>query len=162
METSDALFELSLMNAESQSGAFEDFYIWAADHGVPPEILTRLKPVWDTTKAIAGEVVSVGKVIIQAIVDFVKENPGIAIGLAIGAVVGVLVAGVPFLGPILAPVATAVAAIYGAGVGAALDAGESTVDATNPVVAAINLARKFLDLLVTIFMAIRTYWEAAS
>jgi len=80
-------------------------------------------------------------------------------GMAMGAAVAALVASVPFLGPLLAPLVTALSAIYGAGVGAALGDGEKTSDAANPMVAAITLAKKFMELLITIFQAVSAYWS---
>lgn len=159
MDTSEALFELTLLNAEKSDSSFEDFFIWGTEKGIPIEVLTRLKSIWDFTKPIAGEVVSVGKIIVTAIADFLKANKQMLLGLALGAAVAALIASVPILGPLLAPVATVISTVYGAGVGAALEDGEKTSDATNPMVAAITLAKKFMELLITIFQAVSAYWS---
>ena len=157
MNSDDALFELSLMNAEGSSAVFDDFYIWGTSKGIPPEILTRLKVLWDYTKDIAGETVAVGKIIVTTIRDFMISNQQIAIGVAIGAAVGLLTASIPFLGAALAPLGTILSSVYGAGVGAALENGETTADATSPIVAAINLAKKFFELLVAVFRAVQSH-----
>lgn len=159
MNKDDALFELSLVNAENASNSFEDFYVWGTGKGIPPEILTRLKAIWDFTKKVAGEVVSVGKIIVTTIANFLKGNPNLTIGLALGAAVAVLSGSIPVLGPLLMPVSGALATIYGAGVGAAIDDGEKMRDATDPIVAAIALARSFMKLLIEIFQAISVYWS---
>ena len=159
MNTSEGLLELSMMNAEAKSSAFDDFFVWGTERGIPPEVLTRLKGVWNITKELAGEIVSVGRIIVDKILAFLKDNPQLTVGMALGAAVGVLIAMIPVLGPILAPVGTVITAAYGAGVGAALEAGETTADATDPMVAAINLARKFFELLVDIFKAVTSYWS---
>lgn len=154
MNTDEALFELSLMNAETSSAVFDDFFIWGMNKGIPPEVLTRLKTLWEYTENIAGETLALGKIIINAIRDFIVANQQIAIGAAIGAVVGLLTASIPFLGPVLAPLGI----LYGAGVGAALDNGETTANATSPAVVAINLAKKFFELLVAVFKAVQNHY----
>lgn len=158
MNSSDALFELSLVNAETESNSFDDFYIWGTGHGIPPEVLTRLKAIWDFTKRVAGEVVSVGKILVTTIANFLKANPGLAVGIALGAAVGVLAASIPFIGPILAPLSALLGTLYGAGIGSAVDLGERMGDATDPIVAAISLARKAFELLIEMFLAIKAYW----
>lgn len=159
MDNSEALFELSLLNAEKGESSFDEFFLWGSEKGIPTEVLTRLKSIWDFTKPIAGEVVSVGKIVVTAIADFIKANKHMMLGIALGAAVGALVASVPFLGPLLAPLATTLSAVYGAGVGAALGDGEKTIDATHPIVVAITLAKKFMELLITIFQALSAYWS---
>ena len=119
--------------------------------GIPPEVLTRLKDLWEKTKVIAGEVVSIGKIIVQKIFEFLKDNPKLTIGLAFGAAVSVLIAGVPFIGPILAPLAITISMIYFGGVGAAMEKGDIS---GSPLSAAIALANSFFELLMAIFNAI--------
>lgn len=152
-----ALFELTLLNAESSKSEFDDVVISGLKRGIPPEILTRLKELWQHTKVVAGEVVAIGKIIVQKIIDFLLANEKLAIGLAIGAAVSVLIAGIPFLGPLLAPISTLVATLYGAGVGAAMQQGDYS---GSPFTAAIELATKFFELMRTIFEAVAPYWPA--
>ena len=45
MNSSEALFELSLINAEESNTNFDDFFIWGLEKGIPPEILTDLPPI---------------------------------------------------------------------------------------------------------------------
>lgn len=93
------LFELTLLNAEMSREQFDDFIVMGLNRAIPAEIITRLQSLWDFTKEIAGEVVVIGKIIVQKIIEFVKANPKLAIGLALGAAVGALIASIPFLGP---------------------------------------------------------------
>jgi hypothetical protein len=150
------LFELTLMNGEVADSSFDTVVVEAIDRGLPPEIITRLKELWDKTKVIAGEIVSVGKIIVQKILEFLKSNPQLTIGLAIGAAVSVLIAGIPIIGPLLAPLSTVVTTLYGAGVGALMAKGDHSGSIFS---AAIELANKFFELLKSIFTAIIQYWS---
>jgi len=160
MNADDALFELSMLNAESSTATFDDFYIWGSNKGLPTEILTRLKVVWDYTKDIADETVALGKIIVRAIKDFLQNNPHLAAGIALGAVVGLLSGSLPFIGTLLLPVSTVITTVYGAGVGAAIDNGESVSDSTSPMVAAIHLAKKALEFLLVILQTLAAYFAA--
>ncbi len=158
LNPSQALFELTLLNAEAATAEFDDVVVAGIRRGIPPELLTRLKALWVQTKFIAGELVAYEKVIVQKVVEFLLANPKLAIGLAIGAAVSAIVASIPFLGPFLAPVSTWVATLYGAGVGAAMGQGDFS---GSPMSAAIELASKFFELIGEIFNSIAQYWTAS-
>ncbi len=151
------LFELTLLNAEMSREQFDDFIVMGLNRAIPAEIITRLQSLWDFTKEIAGEVVVIGKIIVQKIIEFVKANPKLAIGLALGAAVGALIASIPFLGPLLAPLSTGIAMLYGAAVGSAKDVG---VDSSDTYESALNLAKKFFELLQGIMVSIKDYYLA--
>jgi hypothetical protein len=153
----EGLFELTLLNAETSHKQFDDVVVMGLSRGIPPEIITRLQNLWVATKNIAGEIVEIGKIIVQKIFDFIKSNPSLTLGLAIGAAVGVLVAGIPFLGPLLAPLVASISMLYGATVGSSIDSGRPSSD---PMSMAIELAKKFFDLLKEIFVAINGYITA--
>ena len=149
------LFDLTLLNAESSAANFDDVVIEGIQRGIPPELLTRLKELWEKTKLIAGEIVAVGKIIVQQIFNFLKDNPKLTLGIALGAAVSALIAGIPFIGAILEPISTIISTLYGAGVGAAMQAGDYS---GSPYTAAIELANKFFELIKKIFNAIAQYW----
>ncbi len=149
------LFELTLLNAEISHEQFDDFIVMGLNRGIPAEVITRLQSLWDVTKEIAGEVVAIGKIIVQRIFAFLKVNPNLTIGIALGAALGVLIAGIPFFGPLLAPLSTTLSMLYGAAVGATLDAGAIPSD---PYVAAAHLAKKFFELLLEVIVSIKDYF----
>lgn len=157
MNSSEALFELSLINAEESNSNFDDFFIWGTEKGIPPEILTRLKKVWDFTKVAIEESISIGKIIVNTIWKFMKAHPQLSIGLALGAAIGLLVTAIPFVGPLLAPLVGTITSLYGAGVGAAME--QDMRDTTNPIVVAISLTKSFFELLIEIFQAVKAYFE---
>lgn len=151
------LFELTMLNAEQKDSVYDDVVLEGINRGIPPEILTRLKEIWEMTKVIAGETVAIGKIIVNAIINFIKTNPELTIGAALGAAVTVLIIGIPIIGPILAPISALIGTIYGAGVGSTAAYGNISSD---PVEAIYALANKFFELLTLILNAIVDYWKA--
>lgn len=145
------MFELTLINAEATTSNFDDVVVESLSRGIPAEIVTRLKEIWEKTKLVAGEVVAIGKIIVVQIIDFLKANPKLTIGIALGAAVSVLIAGIPLIGALLQPLSTWIATLYGAGVGAAIAKGDYS---GSPLAAAIELAAKFFELLKNILNAV--------
>lgn len=151
------VFELTLLNAELSRDQFDDFVVMGVSRGIPIEIMTRLQGLWNLTKEIAGEVVAIGKIVVRKIFEFLKANPNLSIGIALGAAVGALISGIPFIGPLLAPLSAGLSMLYGAAVGSTLDQG---VQSNDPFVAATLLARKFFELIQSIFLSIKEYFAA--
>lgn len=149
-----ALMELTLLNAETSNKSFEDFFVAGADFGLPAEVLTRLKELWDQTKLIGGEIVAIGKIIVQNIFEFLKANLNLMVGFAMGVAVGALVGAIPFIGPLLAPLSMLLAGLYGAGTFAATEKGIYT---GSPLTAMMVLAEKFFELLKAIFNGVSQY-----
>ena len=116
--------------------------------------------MWQLTRRVAGEIVEIGKLIVDEILKFLEANQGMAVGIAIGAAVGALVALIPIVGPILAPLAVTLGALYGAGVSAAIQGGDRT---GSPSAAAVALAKKFFELFAAIVNTVASKWtlEAA-
>jgi hypothetical protein len=155
MQPKLALLELTMLNAESSDAEFDDVVIEGVRRGIPVEVLTRLSELWSQTKLIAGEIVAVGKVIVQKIFEFLLANPNLTIGIAVGAAVTALISSIPLVGSILAPLVATTAILYGAGVGASIDAGDFS---GYPFSAAKQLALKFFELLAIIFNSVSEYW----
>lgn len=98
-----AEFELALMQAESDSMASGDLYIWLRECGLSPEIAVRLKELVNVTQRIGNKVVSIGKLIVMKLREFITAHKGLAIGTLMGVAIASLVAAIPLLGSILAP-----------------------------------------------------------
>jgi hypothetical protein len=156
MKPETALLELSVMNATYDRQDFTDTVVDAIKRGIPTELVTRLEELWEKTKVVAGEVINVGKIIVAKIMEFLKNNPGMALGIALGAVLGAMVSLIPFLGPLIAPLAAAVAAIYGSLVGTSIDDGDGSASL---MASAISLANKFLKLFADIINSVASYWN---
>lgn len=98
-----AELELALMQAESDSMASSDLYIWLRECGLSPEIAVRLKELINMTQRIGNKVVSIGKLIVMKLREFITAHKGLAVGSLMGAAIASLVAAIPLLGSILAP-----------------------------------------------------------
>ena len=153
MTKEQAELELALLQADADSMTSSDLYIWLLNCGLPPEVVAKLHELIYKTRKVGEKVIDVGKIVIMKIIEFVKENPNLAIGLAVGAVIGVLVNAVPFLGPLLAPIAFALGLIAGHRLDR-MAAGEDVSSNLNLGTIAedvIQITRKFLSLLIEIF-----------
>ena len=146
-----ALFDLTLLNGEIKTETFVTESVRMLNRGFPPEVVTRLKQLWEVTKIIGGEIVAVGKIIVKKIVDFFMDNPGLAIGLALGgAVAALLSSAIPFIGPLLAPLVVTLGALYGFNC-------QEGKGKDSLLYSTYILAKKFFELLIDIFDAVKSY-----
>lgn len=129
--------------------------------GLPQEVVQRLQELWDAREEIGGRLVNVGRIALSEINKFIDANPNLAIGVALGAAVGVLTSMIPFIGPILAPLMAALSLVVFVISGNRLDDGQRTRSGLIGIgEEVILLARKFFELLASIFNALRQ--QAAS
>lgn len=155
-----ANLELTLLNAEAESWSSSDFYIWLDSTGLPPEVSIRLKDLIEKTKEIAGRVISIGRIILMKIMEFVKANPNLVLGIAVGAAIGALAHLVPLIGNLLATITVPLGAFLGALVGHGIDKREQgQSDNSNDVLLGIpqdiiEIAKAFFKLLADIFNAV--------
>ena len=76
LKSEQGMFELSLINAEATSAQFDEVVVEALNRGIPPELVTRLKELWEKTKVVAGEIVAIGKIIVRQIIEFLNSYQG--------------------------------------------------------------------------------------
>ncbi|MDP2903375.1 MAG: hypothetical protein Q8N96_09760 [Methylovulum sp.] len=155
-----AELELTLLNVDAESMSSSDLYLWLRESGLPSEVAIRLESLVDTVTEIGNRVISIGKIILIKIIEFVNAHPNLAIGIAVGAAIGTLVSMIPFLGVYLAPIAMAVSTTIGAIAGHRIDKLEKgqAVNTQAELVAigqdAIEIAKEFFKLLIAIFNAV--------
>ena len=121
--------KLTLWNAEVEGFSSQNFYIWLQEMGLPESVVTRLHDLAGKTVQLGKKLVSIGKVLLFRIINFVKENPCFVAGAGIGAVIGAaiysLVSSLPFgIGQFLEPLAKILglgAVSLGASAGHSLD-----------------------------------------
>ncbi len=121
--------KLTLWNAEIESFSSRDFYIWLQEMGLPESVVTRLHDLASKTIHLGKKLISIGRILLFKIINFVKENPCFVAGSGIGAVVGVaiysLLSSLPWgIGRFLEPLAKILglgAVSLGASVGHSLD-----------------------------------------
>ena len=99
-----ATLQLALLNAEAISVDSSDIFAWLRDADLPSEAAMRLSGLVDATREIGGKVISIGRIVLLKIIEFVKAHPNLTTGIAVGAAIGALVNPVPLLGTYLASV----------------------------------------------------------
>jgi hypothetical protein len=156
MTIGQAKLKMTLWNAEAEATSSMDLYLWLQEIGLPQEVATRLHQLIRNTIRVGKKVVSIGKVVLIKIFEFVKAHPLLVAGAGICAVVACaiysLTVSIPFLGQFLEPVARALGigiVTTGAVVGHILDkqftgVGENIVE----------VAREFFQLLTDVFSAV--------
>ena len=154
--SNEAKLELMLLESKSMDLDRLDVSTRFTNAGLPQEIILRLEELWEATKAVGKKIIHIGRIIILEIIRFIEENPNLVIGVALGAAVGALVGAVPYLGPMLAPLSIAIGSAFGGVVGSRVDRDQKPGDGIVGISQeAIILARKFFELLVAIFIAIK-------
>jgi uncharacterized membrane protein len=159
MTRPQAALELALWQAEADSMSSSDLYVWLRDCGLPPEVAIRLKDLINVTKQIAGKAISLGKVIVIKLIEFVKAHPNMAVGIALGAMLSSLITSVPFFGPLLAPVLVPLGIAVGAIAGHRFDmaAGgrmSGTIGIVEITQDLIEIARLFFQLFIDTVLAL--------
>lgn len=152
--------KLTLWNAEAESVASSDIYLWLRECGLPSEVAIPLKNLVDDVTKVGDQIINIGKIILIKIIEFVKAHPNLLIGIAIGAAIGALVATIPFLGTFLAPMVT-VFAVTIAGIAGhridKLEKGKSENSNMNLIAISqdvIEIAKAFFKLLIDVFNAV--------
>lgn len=154
-----ARLELALWQAEANMANSSDIYIRLTDMGLPSEVAIRLKELLEIVKPIGDKMISIGKIIVLKLIEFIEKHPNLATGIALGAAVSSLIASIPFLGPILAPIALLLGIAAGAISGHRLDKAQGgkmngdvgIIDIAGDV---IEIARCFFQLFIDTLMAI--------
>ena len=115
MTTTQAEFQLIGLQAKALKLKELDFIATFTNLGLPQEVVTRLQGLFHEVKEIAGQAINIGKIIIMKLMEFVQENPNMAIGLAIGIglsiLSGMLISLVPIIGNGLSAIITPIIAL---------------------------------------------------
>ncbi len=154
-----ARLELALWQAEADMASSSDIYIRLTEKGLPSEVAIRLKELLEWAKPIGDKMISIGKIIVIKLIEFIEKHPNLATGIALGAAVSSLIAAIPFLGPILAPIALPLGITVGAIAGHRVDkaqdgkmnSGLGLIDITQDV---IEIARAFFQFFIETLTAI--------
>lgn len=159
MTLPQAKLELALWQAEADTVSSSDLYIRLTAMGLPSEVAIRLKELVELVKPIGEKMVSIGKIIVLKLIDFVENHPYLATGIAVGAAISSLVASIPLLGPFLAPVALPLGITTFAILGHRMDKAQNgqTNDNLGSIVIAqevIEIARAFFQLFIDTLKAI--------
>lgn len=142
------MLEITLLNAEASGKTFDEVLLEGLDKDIPPEMLTRMKDLWETTQEMGGELIEIGKIIVLKMLDFLKANPKLSAALALGAAVFLLTNSIPILGQILAPLLGLVTTGYALVKMVGFDE-------------AVQMAKDFFEVMVLIFNSVADRWAAS-
>ncbi|SFV56937.1 hypothetical protein MNB_SV-9-468 [hydrothermal vent metagenome] len=158
-------FELLGLQAKAVKLEELEFVTTFTNLGLPKEVITRLQGLFNEVKEIAGQTINIGKIIIMKLIEFVKENPNMAIGLAIGLglsiLSGMLISSIPIIGqglnaiitPIVALIVIPVGVLRGHRLDKALNNKEYVGNSLFEDM--ITIIKKFWALLVDIFSSVK-------
>lgn len=159
MPLPQARLELALWQAEADSASSSDLYIRFRNFGLPPEVAIRLKELIEFVKPIGEKVISIGKIVVLKLLEFIDTHPHLAAGVALGAGLSTLISSIPLLGSILAPIALTLGIVTGAiaghradkANGARMNGSLGPLDIAQDV---IEIARAFFQLFVDTMKAV--------
>jgi len=128
ISVAQAKLKMTLWNAEVESTSSNDFYLWLQDMDLPEEVVMRLHQLISTTIKVGKKIISIGKVVLMRIIEFVKAHPFLIASVGASGVVASaiysLIVSIPFLGSFLEPLARALGigiVLTGAVIGHTLD-----------------------------------------
>ncbi len=163
MNSNVAEIKLMALQADTKDITWVDAVVNFTNNGVPPEIITRLKELWETTKSIGEQVYEVGKIIVMKLIQFILDNRNMAIGLVLGIGVGSLINMIPWIGTILAPLAMAIGGFFGAIAGHRLDkiakGDMNDLKDSDIFTDFITMAKEAWKLIVDIFSALKDHFS---
>lgn len=151
--------DLMAIESRAKSRSMDDRYMECKNYGLPTELISAFTEMsMKTAKTIAGKTIEVGKIVIDKVIDFIKENLNMAIGAVIGASVGALSHMIPFIGPVIGPLVTFAGAAVGAIAGHRMDKAKKGEDVSTGIIGLagdlITIAKEFFKFLADIFNAI--------
>lgn len=161
----EAALELALWQAEADATSSSDIYVRLRESGLPPEVAIRLKELMAVTKRVGDKLISLGKVIVMKLIEFIQKHPHMAIGIALAAAISVVVAGIPYIGQFLAPIVAVIGIPIGAIAGhrmdkaanGVIDGGLGVIQLTQDV---IEIAREFFQLFIDTLSALSAEFTA--
>jgi len=105
LSPSQARLKLVLLNKQAEAKNSWEFYSEMKDLGLPDEVIEILQQVLKVTSKVAGTIISIGKIIVTKLIDYVAKHPlqvaGLAVGLGATYALGVALSGMFALIPTL-------------------------------------------------------------
>ena len=163
MTTGIAVKDLLIEEIRALKQTKNDVFEYFMKNNVSKTTIEYITKLWDYKKDIAGSMVSIGKIIVMKIIDFIKANPNIAFGTAMGAIAGVMIGSfvgfLPFIGQILTTLSISGAILIGAMAGDRIDRANQGEYIDESMLAifgdTILIAKKFIMLFLDIILTIK-------
>lgn len=106
LNPSQARLKLAILNKQAEAKNSWEFYSEMRTLGLPEEVIEILQKVLKVTSKVAGTVISMGKIIVIKLIEYVAKHPlqvaGLAVGLGATYALGVALNGLFALVPELA------------------------------------------------------------
>lgn len=106
LSPSQARLKLTILNKQAEAKNSYEFYSEMKELGLPDEVIELLERILRVTSKVAGKTISVGKIIVIKLLEYVAQHPlqvaGLAVGLGSTYALGVALHGIFALVPALA------------------------------------------------------------
>lgn len=157
MNATNAKLEIIVLEAKAKKISPLEYFQQFERLGLPPEVSIRLRSLSDYVVKIGGKAVSIGLIILNKLIDFIKLHPNMAVGMLLGAAIGSLVGMIPWLGPVLTPITIPLGMAIGAIAGNRMDKNINVENGSVISVSAelIGIANDFFSLFAQIFTAVK-------
>ena len=93
MDAGKGHLELMLLNSRAVESSQEEYLSRLKKQSVPIAVETEFKRLWEETRVCGGQLIHVGKVILNEIAGYVESHPYEHAGASIAAVVTAMLAG---------------------------------------------------------------------
>lgn len=105
LSPSQARLKLTILHKQAEAKAGYEFYTDMKDIGLPNEVIEILEKLLKVTFKVAGKTISIGKIIVTELIDYVVKHPlqvaGLAVGLGAACTLGIAIHGLFCLVPAL-------------------------------------------------------------
>ena len=106
LSPSQARLKLIILNKQAEAKNSYEFYSEMKELGLPNEVIEILERILKVTSKVADKIISIGKIIVVKLLEYVAQNPlqvaGFAVGLGSTYALGVALHGIFALVPALA------------------------------------------------------------
>lgn len=106
LSPSQARLKLTILNKQAEAKNSYEFYSEMKGLGLPDEVIEILERILRVTSKVAGKIISIGKIVIVKLLEYVAQHPlqvaGLAVGLWSTYALGVALHGIFALVPALA------------------------------------------------------------
>lgn len=101
MDAGKGHLELMLLNSRAVESTEDEFFSRLLRRSTPKAVQTEFRRMWNETRVCGGQLIHIGRVIMEEVAGFVEAHPYEDSGASIGASVTSMLEVIPFLQPLL-------------------------------------------------------------